>query len=133
MNRAQRREMAAELARENARWPVELVQVPRIEWPLNYPATLLEAWRSCNWLVQVHREGAAVRLSVCRAAIEPRGERWADGITWDDLQRLKRECGRGDCDAVEIYPADRDIVNVANMRHLWLVERETLPFAWRKP
>ncbi len=133
MNRAQRREMEAELARENARWPAELVPVPRIEWPERYPATLLEAWRSRDWLVQVHQDGGAVRLSVCRAAFEPRGERWADGITWDDLQRLKRECGRGHLDAVEIYPADRDVVNVANMRHLWLVERAALPFAWRKP
>lgn len=25
-----------------------------------------------------------------------------------------------------------DVVNVANMRHIWIM-RELLPFAWRKP
>lgn len=33
--------------------------------------------------------------------------------------------------AVEIYPAERDIVNVANMRHLWVLP-ERLPFGWRR-
>lgn len=133
MNRSARREMISELSRENARHPAWLVPIPRAEWPIGYPAHLLEAWRSRDWLVQVFEDGGTLRLSVCRTALAPRGERWADGISWDDLQRLKRECGRGHLDAVEIYPADRDVVNVANMRHLWLVEPGVLPFAWRKP
>jgi hypothetical protein len=32
--------------------------------------------------------------------------------------------------AVEIYPADGDVVAVANMRHLWLLP-EAPAFAWR--
>ena len=34
----------------------------------------------------------------------------------------RRGCGARD--AVEVYPADADVVNVANMRHLWLVAGE---------
>jgi hypothetical protein len=45
--------------------------------------------------------------------------------------QLKRECGRGDRDAVEVYPADRDIVNVANMRRLFFPP-EPLAFKWRR-
>jgi hypothetical protein len=37
---------------------------------------------------------------------------------------------RGDKDAVEIYPADKDIVNVANMRHL-IVLPAPFPYTWR--
>ena len=44
-------------------------------------------------------------------------------------QEAKRR-GCGARDAVEVYPADADVVNVANMRHLWLVAGE-LAFKWK--
>lgn len=34
-------------------------------------------------------------------------------------------------DAGEVFPAESDVVNVANMRHLWLL-REPPPFGWRR-
>jgi hypothetical protein len=90
-------------------------------------------WRSRNFLVQEYdlqaKYPALVRLSICRTSIS--GDRWRDGISWDDLQRLKNECGYGGLDAVEIFPADNDVVNVANMRHLWVMA-EPVRFAWRK-
>ncbi len=52
-------------------------------------------------------------------------------LVWDELQRIKSECGYGNTDAIEIYPADDDVVNVANMRHLWILDSR-IPFAWRK-
>ena len=82
--------------------------------------------------MQVHfscTEGVE-RLSICRTAIT--GDRWTDGISWNDIQRLKHECGRGDKFAVEIYPADKDVVNVANMRHIWILDEPPV-YAWRKP
>ena len=57
--------------------------------------------------------------------------RWKDGISWDALQEIKSAVGYGDRDAVEIFPAQKDLVNVANMRHLWIVP-ESIPFAWRR-
>lgn len=59
------------------------------------------------------------------------GDSWVDNITWDELMQIKREIGLGDRDAVEIFPADKDIVNVANMRHLWVTASPVM-FAWRK-
>lgn len=44
---------------------------------------------------------------------------------------MKAEIGRGDLFAVEIFPPDVDIVNIANMRHLWVVPAEMVPFAWK--
>ena len=124
--RAQRRQ----LERDNAKQPVELRDVPRDLWPCGISIGQLRVLRSRDFLVQVFTASApaVVRLSVCRTAVD--GDRWQDGITWDDLQRLKRECGYGDADAIEIYPADRDVVNVANMRHLWVMG-EMVACAWR--
>ena len=48
-----------------------------------------------------------------------------------DLQRLKAECGYGGHDAVEVFPHALDVINVANMRHLWVMG-EPLTFAWRR-
>lgn len=108
-----------------------LQRVPDWAWLpqyVNNPKPI-EVWRSYKYLVQVYDEQARiVRLSICRAAIKPDGT-WDDGLTWDELQRLKAECGRGDLDAVEVYPSGKDVVNVANMRHLWVFPT-ALPFKW---
>ena len=52
-------------------------------------------------------------------------------ITWDELMLIKCALGFADQDAVEVYPPIKDVVNVANMRHLWVLP-EPLPFVWRK-
>lgn len=126
------REARRALERENVKWPTMLRQIPREDWPLTCQAMMhppAEVWRSSGFLVQVYAEAFNIeRLTVCRTAVDC--DRWKAEISWDDLQRLKRECGRGDKDAVEVYPADRDVVNVANMRHLWVMDLP-LDFIWR--
>lgn len=123
------REQRRQLERENRKFPPTLQEVPRHEWP-NPNAPQVRVLRSRDFLVQVFSEPlpALVRLSVCRT--RHNGARWDDGITWDDLQRVKREAGYSDKDAVEVFPADCDVVNVANMRHLFVLA-EPLSFAWR--
>lgn len=124
--RAQRRQ----LERDNAKQPNTLQEIPRWQWP-NPNAPQLRVLRSRDFLVQEFAADApaVVRLSVCRTSLA--GDRWQDGITWDELQRLKHECGYANRDAVEVFPADIDLVNVANMRHLWVMA-EAVSFAWRK-
>ena len=125
--RAQRRQ----LERNNAKLPERLQEIPRDQWPANAPPSIIRVFRSRDYLVQEYREPNPLvisRLSICRTSIS--GNRWKDGITWDELQRIKNVVGYGDADAVEIYPADDDVVNVANMRHLWVLDAR-IPFAWR--
>ena len=126
--RAQRRE----LERQNAKLPRELQLVPRNEWPPHH-ATISRVWRSRDFLVQEYTEAAPVlvRLSVLRTTMDPKSGRWVDGITWDELQSIKAECGYGNHDAIELYPPDSDVVNVANLRHLWVM-REIQMFGWRR-
>lgn len=137
MNRLERRarqvRIRETLNRENERYTETLQRIPREQWGHLYlPPGLMEVWRSRDYLVQVFETAhdGIVRLTICRSAIDFEAGRWADGIPWDVLQRLKRECGRGGYDAVEVFPADEDLVNVANMRHLWVLP-DKLPFAWR--
>lgn len=116
--------------------------VPRELWPALPPskheANPLMVWRDADFLATLYPVPGSVamkRLTVVRAAgvsMDGRGRIvYRDGITWDDLMQVKRACGFGDVWAVEIYPDDKDLVDVANMRHLWLM-REAPAFAWRK-
>lgn len=45
----------------------------------------------------------------------------ADGITWDELQRIKNEVWGEEQTAIEVFPPQGELVNDANIRHLWLV------------
>lgn len=127
------KEQIRHMERENRKWPAALKRIFPLppDMLLRMPPTLIEVWRSRTFLVQIHavRPGI-VRMSVNRAAHD--GREWMDGISWDDLQRLKRECGRGEKDASEVYPRDQDVVNVASMRHLFIFEDTLLDYAWRK-
>jgi hypothetical protein len=134
VNRAARRAMAGELRKQAKQWPEQLVEVPESEWPeIRGHTQPVAALRSRSFLVQIYVEPffagkACHRLTANRVTIGAGGH-WQDGITWDELQRLKREAGYGDWYGVEVYPRDRDAVTDCNMRHLWLLERP-LPLGW---
>lgn len=89
-----------------------------------------KVWRSRDFLAQLFKQGNHYRLSVNHTQIDATGQ-WVGDITWDELMKCKRQCGYSECWAVEIYPPDEHLVNVANIRHLWLVEQPS--YAWTKP
>ncbi len=87
--------------------------------------------RSRGFMVQFYRESAGViRLSVNRTDLTSTG-RWKEGISWEELQSLKDQAGFKSSDAIEIYPAAEDVINEANMRHLWVMPVK-LPIGWRR-
>jgi hypothetical protein len=127
------REQRRQLARTNAKLPKHLELVPREDWPqrvAEHAEAPIAVWRSRSFLVQKYLAAppAVVRLSVLRTTLD--GDRWQDGITWDELQAIKNELGYFSQTAVEVYPPMRDVVNVANLRHLWILA-EPLAFAWK--
>lgn len=88
-----------------------------------------KVYKNDEFLVQVFNlDGEPTRLTVNK--VKRKGNNWADGITWDQLMQVKRLLGFAQQCAIEIYPPDEDIVNVANMRHLWVVDMPD--FAWKK-
>jgi hypothetical protein len=131
--REQRRAAVKYLADQAKKYPAHLIPVPREEWPDESSIGRIRLLRSRDYLVQVFTEYypfVVVRLSINRTQITTNGG-WKQDIPWEDLQRLKSEAGYGEFDAVEVYPADKDVVNVANMRHLWVLT-DKVPFAWRQ-
>ena len=127
--RAQRKHLET----ENQRQPRTMQVVPRETWPPFPPEQLpAQVWRSRDYLAQLYvcwapdARAEGMRLSVCRTRLGPNG-RWEDGLTWDELQAVKTQCGYGSDWAIEIYPPDANVVNDANMRHLWLIENSEVP------
>lgn len=130
------KDMLTQLDRDNAKQPVHLRLVPPEDWPedLRSGTNLSRAavYRSRRFLVQVFIEQTGItRLSINRTKVKPDGS-WDDGITWDEIQTIKRELGMGDKYAVEVYPRDRDMVNVANMRHVWVLAKPLWNIGWFK-
>ena len=82
------------------------------------PYGFVRMWRSEALLVfECTRPGNMTLLMVQR--LDGR-----DGLTWDVLQWVKAEVGYSAREALELYPRDDMLVNVANMRHLWLLPEE---------
>lgn len=112
----ERAKIINELAKANRQWPSYLVEM---DVPLG-DGKRFKAMRSDDFLVQFFDEGKGiVRLSINRTYVDMNGE-WLANISWDELQSLKAQAGYGDKVAVEVFPSDDSIVNVSNMRHLWV-------------
>ena len=128
MNRAERR---AANKHNRQRLPKVLTEIPRDQWPAGYSSVPhIAVYASRDYLVQVFDEGNGLkRITVNRVAIG--ASTWNDGITWDELQRIKAQIGYGTEWAVEVFPADDQVVNVSSMRHLWVLP-EPPAFAWQK-
>lgn len=107
--------------------PFKMVEVPQSQWHCitegNTRNDLLKVFKSERFLVQVRKQNDAIRLSVNKVkyAIVNGKIHWVDGITWDELQEIKDQCGFRDTWLCEYYPPKDNIVNVANIRHLWVM------------
>ncbi len=53
--------------------------------------------------------------------------------SWQDFQTIKNVLVGVDCDAIQIYPAKKHLINTANQYHLiCLPEDASLPFGWKR-
>ena len=110
----------------------DMREVPRDQWPLmtEFETVPLKVWLSSDYLAVLYEQRAdgCKRLTVNRTRRNGKG--WRDGITWDELQRVKNECLGPDVWCVENYPSEDKLVNVSNMRHLFVLDappRERFP------
>lgn len=126
----ERLKIQKDIWRENQKFSDEFIEMP-VDKFQNAPAIFkrpIKAFRNNRFCVLIFTHEGFTRLSINRTSINENGD-YLDGITWDELFGIKNKIGFADCDAVEVYPAEKDLTNVANMRHLWIVEN--LPFIWR--
>ena len=70
-------------------------------------------WESDLYNVYAFLDNGTIRLD-----IEKKDKK--DGIKWEELQQIKSDCGFGEFDAVELYPSNKDVINTANWRHLYI-------------
>lgn len=112
------------MARTKA-WTRSMEELRRDEWPLmlGIESVPLRVWRSRDYLAVLYEQRADGnrRLTVNSLRRDPHG-RWRDGITWDELQRVKDECLGPETWCVEVYPAESALVNENNQRHLWVLD-----------
>lgn len=99
-------------------------EVPREHWPFmpSIETVPLRVWLSNDYLAVLYQQriDGKKRLTVNRTRMN--GRSWRDGITWDELQRIKNETLGADVWCVEVYPPESELVNVSNMRHLWVLQ-----------
>lgn len=124
MNRQERRANRRISHQNNKDRTSKLTPIPRDEWPIMSPEPI-SCWVSKRYMVQVYQEPnyhqwSLYRMSICRTTQNGKGQ-WDDKITWDEIQAIKTELGFGTKFGIEIYPRDDEVVNVANMRHIWLL------------
>jgi hypothetical protein len=138
MNRQIRRAQAALSRRQQKALPVTLTPVREDVWPDIHGMSKkpIAVWQSREFLVQLYDEkafnGIAVnRATICRVTVETNND-WTANIKWEDIQKIKTDIGFGNWYALEIYPRNCDVVNVANMRHLWMLAAP-LNIGWFKP
>lgn len=124
MNKAQKF-----LAKSNKRYSREFVEIEFGDELKNMKNAPIRAFQNNRFLVQLFNENGFLRLSINRTMQDRKGE-WLDKITWDELQNIKDSVGFADYDAIEVYPKKKDIVNVHNLRHLW-ISYKPLDFVWR--
>lgn len=119
----------------HSQFPDYLVLATELYPPQKYNnEELKEVWASKNFVVLVfrHNDGSE-KINIHRTEVDTKVKRWRGEITWDELMELKRQCGRGDKFAIEIFPQDRNIIDTNNIRHLWILEDkdlEKLSYPW---
>ena len=112
-------EAQAYLDKESNKFGSEFIE---IEAPITgRPKGFIRGCRNKYFLVQIFINKDVVRLSINRATINKEGTRWQDGITWDEIQDIKNKLGYQDKCAVELYPPEKHVVDVANIRHIFIL------------
>lgn len=125
----------AALRKSNREFPKDrMVALPIDKVHVDGHKLRLAAFRSYHFLAQVFGlpDSDMMRLTVQRMELDKAGN-FVDFITWEDLAWVKRQCGFSECDAVEAFPADDDLVETGGMRHLFVFPPGyAVPFFYRR-
>lgn len=121
-------------ARRRASWdwielrvnPALLVQYPTVR-------NVLRVVRNDFWIVQVYafrgELGEMVHLAIRSVKRTPCAVRFDAEPCWRELQRIKNEIVGPDREAVQVYPRSGELVDDADMYHLFVYPKECpIPF-----
>lgn len=127
LNREQRRALEKAKRQLIASYPETLEVVPENDPNLPYsshPQDIDKIYRSKKYTVIVWNVPAGKKLSIQRNEWDSHTNRYRDNISWDEIQEIKRQCGFGEQNAIEFYPPDSEVINIANVRHIWILPDE---------
>jgi hypothetical protein len=121
------KDLRQELKAKNAEATRSLELVPKEDWPVQSgERSPLRVWRSRSFLVQEYEDSGYIRISVIDSrklkSFSNNSPKFGNSITWEEIQQIKHDIGYGDRCAVEVFPPDNLVVNVANMRHIWILD-----------
>lgn len=97
------------------------------EWPFMpcFETRPLRVWMSNEYMAVLYQQNYDGKKRLTVNMLEKGSDgRYRGGITWDELQRIKNECLGDDVWCAEMYPAQSDVINNQNQRHLWLLDGE---------
>ena len=83
----------------------------------------LAIWKSKDFRVHSYKDNGCIRLDIEKID-------GTDSITWDEMQKIKDDCGFANKDAIEFYPANDAVINTGNWRHIYIFN-ELLPLIRR--
>lgn len=127
LNRQQRRALEKAKRMLIATYPDELTRVAENDPNMPYtshPQDLDSVWRSKKYTVMVWNVPAGTKLTISRNEWDSHTRRYKDEITWDEIMDIKRSVGMGERNAIEFYPPDSEVINIANVRHIWILPQE---------
>ena len=127
LNREQRRALEKAKRQLIATYPEQLTRVAEDDPNMPYTSHAQDldcVWRNKKYTVMVWNVPAGKKLTISRNTWDSHTRRYHDGITWDEIMEIKRACGFGEQNAIEFFPPDSEVVNIANVRHIWILPSE---------
>jgi hypothetical protein len=124
VSRNERRRLLAdaERARRSGQWGEwERIDIPRGTIGRGWARDFAAAYRNRVFSVLVRDVGDGVQHMAVTSLSQERP-------SWYEMQRIKDEIAGEDRTAVEVYPPKSEIVDGADMFHIWVL-RDPLPFS----
>lgn len=124
LNREQRRALEKAQRAYIATLPEKLTRMDDNDPMMPYsshPEDRIGVWRNKKFSVILWKVPAGEKMTISRNEWDSKTRRYEDGITWDEIQEIKRELGYGERTGVEFFPPDSELINIANVRHIWFL------------
>lgn len=108
---------------------INFKEVPKKDWvKIVGDSWPVKVFKSEDYMVQVYKDEDGIeRLSISSCWYKFNGfmePTWKDQFTWDELQLIKNSIGYKNKWLVECYPPVENTVNIANIRHLFVLNEK---------
>lgn len=102
----------------------EMQKLDKDKWPFIFSleSEVLDVWMSKDYIAILYRQLIDNQKRLTVNSLRKNGKDYKDGITWDELQRIKNECLGKEVWCIENYPAESKLINLSNQRHLFLLD-----------